>query len=227
LYAAKRLAEIDKRIFCPHSKLKRCSQSLQIVSVSSARRCTDRSGKLAGVYLFVFDIRRREVASMGDETKQVVPGVLEKRIADVHLTEVRSLLSLQKLVEDLVREQSAPDQDEVDVDLQQQYRNELRQKLKLMPPREIAYIIESLEPNERLVVWNEVKEGADPILALLPDDVLEELIDDSHYRNEKTAVTAFELRDGQWVLLGAIGEDAPVCFPPFAAITFSLADLWV
>jgi Uma2 family endonuclease len=38
---------------------------------------------------------------------------------------------------------------------------------------------------------------------------------------------AFELRDGQWVLLGAIGEDAPVCFPPFAAITFSLADLWV
>jgi Uma2 family endonuclease len=38
---------------------------------------------------------------------------------------------------------------------------------------------------------------------------------------------AFELREGQWVLLGAIGEDAPVCFPPFAAITFSLADLWV
>ncbi len=38
---------------------------------------------------------------------------------------------------------------------------------------------------------------------------------------------AFELRDSQWVLLGAIGEDAPVCFPPFAAITFSLADLWV
>ena len=38
---------------------------------------------------------------------------------------------------------------------------------------------------------------------------------------------AFELRDGQWVLLDAIEEDAPVCFPPFAAVSFSLADLWV
>ena len=123
--------------------------------------------------------------------------MLQKRLADVHLTEVRSLLSLQKLVEDLVREQETPNQGEVDVELQQQYRKELRQKLKLMPPREVAYILESLEPNERLVVWDEVKEGADPILALLPDDVLEELIDDSHYRNEKTAVTAFEIRDGR------------------------------
>ena len=38
---------------------------------------------------------------------------------------------------------------------------------------------------------------------------------------------AFELRDGRWVLLGAIREDDPVCFPPFAAVTFSLTDLWV
>jgi len=134
---------------------------------------------------------------MSEENRPNVPEMLQKRLADVHLTEVRSLLSLQKLVEDLVHEQETPNQDEVDVELQQQYRKELRQKLKLMPPREIAYILESLEPNERLVVWDEVKEGADPILALLPDDVLEELIDDSHYRNEKTAVTAFEIRDGR------------------------------
>ena len=122
---------------------------------------------------------------------------LQQRLAEVHLTEVRSLLSLQKLVEDLVREQETPNQDGVDAEVQQQYRKELRQKLKLMPPSEVAYILESLEPNERLVVWDEVKEGADPILALLSDDVLEELIDDSHYRNEKTAITAFELRDGR------------------------------
>ncbi|WP_248594759.1 hypothetical protein [Candidatus Accumulibacter contiguus] len=108
-----------------------------------------------------------------------------KGIADVHLTEVRSLLSLQKLVEDLVPEQDGPNQSELDPEIQQQYRKELREKLKRMPPKEVAYILESLDPNERLVVWDEVKEGADPILALLSDDVLEELIDDSHYRNEK------------------------------------------
>jgi hypothetical protein len=38
---------------------------------------------------------------------------------------------------------------------------------------------------------------------------------------------AFELRDSQWVLLGAIREDDAVCFPPFAAVSFSLADRWV
>ena len=37
----------------------------------------------------------------------------------------------------------------------------------------------------------------------------------------------FELSEGKWVLLGAIREDEPVCFPPFAAVTFALADLWV
>ena len=38
---------------------------------------------------------------------------------------------------------------------------------------------------------------------------------------------AYELQDGRWLLLGAIREDDAVCFPPFAAVTFSLADLWV
>ncbi|HOL65731.1 MAG TPA: magnesium transporter CorA, partial [Accumulibacter sp.] len=104
---------------------------------------------------------------------------------------------MQKLVEELVPDADSDSANDVDSETQQQYRNELRKKLKQMPAKEVAYILESLEPNERLVVWNEVKEGADPILALLPDDVLEELIDDSHYRNEKTVTTAFELRDGR------------------------------
>jgi magnesium transporter len=144
---------------------------------------------------------------MSEENRLQAPEMLHKRLADVHLTEVRSLLSLQKLVEDLVREQDMPHQDQVDGELQQQYRSELRQKLKRMPAQEVAYILESLEPNERLVVWDEVKEGADPILALLSDDVLEELIDDSHYRNEKTAVTAFELQDGRLRQISVTGPE--------------------
>lgn len=135
---------------------------------------------------------------MGEENKSLDRSVPQRRgIADVHLTEVRSLLSLQKLVEELVPDAESGGQGDIDPEIQQQYRNELRQKLKQMPPKEIAYILESLEPNERLVVWAEIKEGADPILALLSDDVLEELIEDSHYRNEKTVTTAFELRDGR------------------------------
>ena len=35
---------------------------------------------------------------------------------------------------------------------------------------------------------------------------------------------AFELRDGEWVLLGYAKDDEPVSTRPFDAITFSLGD---
>ena len=37
---------------------------------------------------------------------------------------------------------------------------------------------------------------------------------------------AFELCDGQWMLIAAVKDDDPVCIRPFDAITFSLGDLW-
>ena len=37
---------------------------------------------------------------------------------------------------------------------------------------------------------------------------------------------AFELREGQWVLLATLAEEAQVALPPFDAITFPLDALW-
>ena len=37
---------------------------------------------------------------------------------------------------------------------------------------------------------------------------------------------AFELRDGQWVLIATAADDDPVSVRPFDAITFNLGDLW-
>ena len=37
---------------------------------------------------------------------------------------------------------------------------------------------------------------------------------------------AFELRDGEWVLIATAKDDEPVSIRPFDAITFSLGDLW-
>ena len=37
---------------------------------------------------------------------------------------------------------------------------------------------------------------------------------------------AFELRDGHWVLLVTLADDAPVSLPPFEAISFPLDALW-
>jgi magnesium transporter len=134
---------------------------------------------------------------MNNLEEMTPPEHRQMSLADLHLSEVRVLLSLQRPMEDQVREPQAPEREAVDPGLQQQYREELQRKIRQLPPAEVAFILESLEPAERLVVWDQVKEGADPILALLSDNVLEELIDDSHYRNEKTAVTVFEIRDGR------------------------------
>ena len=37
---------------------------------------------------------------------------------------------------------------------------------------------------------------------------------------------AFELREGQWVLIASAKDDEPISIRPFDAITFSLGDLW-
>ena len=37
---------------------------------------------------------------------------------------------------------------------------------------------------------------------------------------------AFELHDGQWMLIATVADDDPVSIRPFDAITFSLGDLW-
>ena len=37
---------------------------------------------------------------------------------------------------------------------------------------------------------------------------------------------AFELRDGEWVLIACAKDDEPVSVRPFDAVTFSLGDLW-
>ena len=40
------------------------------------------------------------------------------------------------------------------------------------------------------------------------------------------ALEAFELPDGEWVLIGSAKGEEPVSIRPFDAVTFSLGDLW-
>ena len=76
---------------------------------------------------------------MSDENKRLAPEALEKGLADVHLDEMRSLLSLQKRVEELVepllREQDSPALDEASAECKQKYSGELIQKLTLSPAK--------------------------------------------------------------------------------------------
>ncbi len=85
-------------------------------------------------------------------------------------------------------------------------------------------------------------------IALLGDDACHAWVEffASHIRNPNTRASyarervghlwlvdpdartleAFELREGQWLLLATLADDAPVSLPPFDAITFPLDALW-
>ena len=121
----------------------------------------------------------------------------DKNIPD-NLDTVKELLAKRKLVEDLVHRQEMQRHELVEDMVHKQHPVGLHSLLERIPLAEIAAIIEALEPEERLLVWNDVREErGEAILEILSDDIREDLICDSHLRNEKTAVTAFELRNGR------------------------------
>ena len=121
----------------------------------------------------------------------------EKSIPD-NLDNVKELLAKRKLVEDLVHRQEMPRHELVEDMVHKQQPAGLHSLMERIPLAEIASIIEALEPEDRLLVWNDVREErGEAILEILSDEIREDLICDSHLRNEKTSVTAFELRNGR------------------------------
>ena len=122
----------------------------------------------------------------------------EEKTTPDHLAAVRELLAKHKLVEDLVHRQDMPRHDLVEDVVHKQHLTGMRSLLERIPLAEIAQILETLEPEDRLIVWYEVREDrGEAILEILSDEVRQELIGDSHHRNEKTTVSAFELRNGR------------------------------
>ena len=99
------------------------------------------------------------------------------------LREVQDLLRRHRIVEGLVRRQEIPGHELVESLVHQQNVAELRAKLDRIHPADIAYILEALPLDERLVVWDLVKAERDgEILLEVSDAVRESLIAsmDSH-----------------------------------------------
>lgn len=94
-----------------------------------------------------------------------------------NLREVQGLLHRHKLVEDLVARQDMPKHDLVEQLVHRQHLTELRGKIDRLHPADIAFILETLPLDERLVVWDLVKAGRDgEILLEVSDAVRESLI---------------------------------------------------
>ena len=107
----------------------------------------------------------------------------ENQISDTEdlqerLAEVQVLLARHKLVEDLVHRQEGPRHDLVEDIVHKQHLNELQAKLAPMHPADIAYILEALPLDERLIAWDLVKaEREGEILLEVSDAVRETLIE--------------------------------------------------
>ena len=97
-----------------------------------------------------------------------------------HLKQVESLLRKHALVEDVVHRQEIPREDRhalVDTLLHKQHLAELQNKLDSLHPADIAYILEALPIEQRLLVWDLVKSERDgDILIEVSDAVRESLI---------------------------------------------------
>lgn len=97
-----------------------------------------------------------------------------------HLKQVEALLRKHALVEVVAHKQELPRQDRhalVDTLLHKQHLAELQRKLDSLHPADIAYILEALPIEQRLLVWDMVKSERDgEILIEVSDAVRESLI---------------------------------------------------
>ena len=99
------------------------------------------------------------------------------------LEQVRALLQKHRIVEDMVHKQDMPRHDLVESLVHKQNLAELQNKLDKLHPADVAYILEALPLEERLVIWDLVKAERDgEILLEVSDSVRETLIEnmDAH-----------------------------------------------
>ena len=103
------------------------------------------------------------------------------------LAEVQVLLARHKLVEDLVHRQEGPRHDLVEDIVHKQHLNALQARLAPMHPADIAYILEALPLDERLIAWDLVKAEREGEILLEVSDAVRETLIDSMERTELVA----------------------------------------
>src|SRR5262245_24808673 len=94
------------------------------------------------------------------------------------LEQITDLLHRQKVVEALVHRQEMPRHELVEDLTHRQNVAELQRKLDQMHPADVAYVLEALPLDERLQVWELVRQDRDgEILLEVSDAVRESLIE--------------------------------------------------
>lgn len=110
-----------------------------------------------------------------------------------HLEQVVELLEKQRLEEAILQQQEMPRHALVETLLHKQQQAALRQKLDQLHTADIAYILEALPLQQRLIIWNMVKSELDgQILLDVSDAVRQTLISDMDADELLTATEQLE-----------------------------------
>src|SRR5512145_2755007 len=120
--------------------------------------------------------------TMSEEAQLTDTEDLQERLA-----EVQTLLARHKLVEELVHRQEGPRHDLVEDIVHKQHLHELQHKLEPMHPADIAFILEALPLDERLIAWDLVKAEREGEILLEVSDAVRETLIDSMERTELVA----------------------------------------
>jgi magnesium transporter len=114
-------------------------------------------------------------------------------VGEAVLEQITTLLQRHRSAEDFVRRQDAPRQELVEGLINKLHVVELQKKLDELHPADVAYVLEALPLDQRLIVWDLVKSGSDgEILLEVSDAVRETLIE---HMDERELVAATENLD--------------------------------
>lgn len=120
---------------------------------------------------------------------------LDPEDAGEALARVEALLRRHQLVETLVHRQEEEDElhgdrrELVETLVHRQHLNELAAELDTLHPADVAYILEALAPDQRLIVWDLVRAERDGEILLEVSDAVRETLIKSMDREELVAAT--------------------------------------
>ena len=106
------------------------------------------------------------------------------------IRQVMDLLARQRLVENLVHKQDMPRHELVESLVHKQNIVELQKKLDQLHPADVAYILEALPLEDRLLVWDLVKAERDGDILIEVSDAVRESLIESMDNHELVAAAA-------------------------------------
>jgi magnesium transporter len=139
-------------------------------------------------------------------------------ILERNLGHIRTLLERHRMVENIVHTQDSRKHDLVESLVHRQHLAELRNRLARLHAADVAYIMENLAPDERLVVWQEVRDRrGGEVLIELSESVRQQMIETLPREELLSALKQLDADDLSYLAEGLPAEVLNECLQSLSA----------